>query len=1010
MLFPCFLLPLVGVCQTPVFWELNQKNGLPTNQIYDVFQDSKGNIWFGSDLGIFRYNGYETKRFVPSDFSEEMSNISEDPAGRIWANNFTGQIFYVDQDSLKLFKDFSKNSGSYVTYNLLYFPLILSTSAQGIVATDFNSPKKETIVSADICRMPTDKGKYVGVARLSDYQMEDGSWQMLAKASDACYFLISEKLEVSNRTTILPEQNKGEIKGRYFRFLGKNHLSFTPSLIVELSKSGKTFHKTGNEVFIYNSSIFPDEENEQVLMGTNAGVLVIDKTMKTANSNNRWLPQTSVSSIEKDQEGNYWLGTLNGGLKIIPSLEVVHWNTSNSPLPNNQTKALATNLQGDLVVGFYNGNFIQIDTDSQIKSILENQNTQLDRIYLDPLSNEMFTDYGNAKSYSFSAKKWKTGKLPLVKFKNITAIGKEWVVSTPNSTNLFTESPSKTSQELLGNSFTRKPPLLFRKGGKQYQYFEIRGKKSMTTFYDQKRLWVGYTDGMKIYEHGTEREFLNPATKEKIYANYMLQTQNKQLWVATSRGKLLGFSDTTLVFNSDEANWLSPQGIYGFDHSRDTLVVSTTDGVYIINANDYSYQLINEADGLPKTLVSDVEISHGKVFLATFEGLFSFPLNYNKQNLIPPKIRIESVAIWEQDTTLQASYRLAHDQNNFKIDFIGIAHRSRGDFTYKYRMLGIDSAWLELPSQQNTVRYPSLPSGKFTFEVKVINEDGVESPTPARVDFHILKPYWETWWFLLLCFLGVSGLVGFLFWRRIRRIKRENELQAEAKAIQSELVKSSLVGLRAQMNPHFIFNALNSIQSYIYFNKKMLAVDYLSKFAKLMRLYLHQSKQEYISLSEELDGLTLYLELEKSRFEESFEYTIETSKDLNTRELQIPSMLLQPYVENAIKHGLLHKEDGVRKLDISFSESNKILKCVIQDNGIGRKASAEINQHRRKNHESFASNANERRLKLLNYERSEAIQLRIIDLLDSKQESMGTKVVLQIPKEIGSEPFTDLVQ
>ncbi len=788
---------MVGVCQTPVFWELNQKNGLPTNQIYDVFQDSKGNIWFGSDLGIFRYNGYGTKRFAPTDFSEEMSNIAEDPDGRIWANNFTGQIFYVENDSLKLFKDFSKNSGSYVTYNLLYFPKILSTSAQGIVVTDFNFPEKERIVSAEICRIPTERNKRVGVERLSNYQMEDGTWQILVKSSDACYFLISEKLEISNRITILPEQNEGQTKGRYFRFLGKDYISHTPSLIVELNKSGKIFYKTGNQAFIYNSAILPDQENEQVLMGTNSGILIIDKAMKATNTGKKWLPQSSVSSIERDKEGNYWLSTLNGGLKIIPSLDVFHWNTSNSSMPNNQAKALATNLDGDLIVGFYNGDFVQIDTGNVIKNIAKYQTGQLERIYFDSLSNEVLTDYGSTASYNFSSERWgkvKMKRSPFSKFKHITAIGKEWIISTPNSTNLFTESPSEVSQKLIESHFTDRPPLLFKRGGKQYQYFEIRAKKSMTTFYDQNRLWVGYTDGMRIYENGKEEEFLNPATEEKIYANYMLQTQNNTLWVATSRGKLLAFKDTTLIFNSDKIDWLNPQGVYGFDSSGDTLAVSTTDGVYIINANDYSHQLINEADGLPKTLVSDVEISHSKVFLATFEGLFSFPLSYSKRNLVPPKIRIQSVAIWEQDTTLQASYRLAHDQNNFKIGFVGIAHRSRGKFRYKYRMLGIDSTWLELPSQQNLVRYPSLPSGKFTFEVSVINEDGVESSVPAQIYLTIDKPFWQKWWFLLLCFLGVVALVGFIFWLRIRTIQKQNHLQEKAKEVESELVKSSLVG------------------------------------------------------------------------------------------------------------------------------------------------------------------------------------------------------------------------
>jgi len=199
------------------------------------------------------------------------------------------------------------------------------------------------------------------------------------------------------------------------------------------------------------------------------------------------------------------------------------------------------------------------------------------------------------------------------------------------------------------------------------------------------------------------------------------------------------------------------------------------------------------------------------------------------------------------------------------------------------------------------------------------------------------------------------------------------------------------------MNPHFIFNALNSIQEYILLNKKNLASDYLGKFADLIRTYLHHSDTGAISLQEEIDSLKIYLDLECLRFEETLSYTFKVMNQLNTETIYIPTMLLQPYVENAIKHGLLHKKEN-REIDISFAKlANNTIECVIIDNGIGRKKSKEIQAKRSRFHKSFADNATQERLDLLNFEKEEKIGVQMIDLQNKEKIGIGTKVIITIP-------------
>jgi tetratricopeptide (TPR) repeat protein len=240
---------------------------------------------------------------------------------------------------------------------------------------------------------------------------------------------------------------------------------------------------------------------------------------------------------------------------------------------------------------------------------------------------------------------------------------------------------------------------------------------------------------------------------------------------------------------------------------------------------------------------------------------------------------------------------------------------------------------------------------------------------------------------------GILILIIIYFVFKSRSSKRKR-LQAE---LNQRLRESELKALRSQMNPHFLFNALNSIQEYIMSNERKLAGKYLGKFADLMRIYLEHSKVSTITLNEEIKALSLYLELEKVRFEDTLVYEFNVQETLDM-EIHIPCLFIQPYVENAIKHGLLHKTDE-RKLSITIEKENSdgSLTCTVVDNGIGRKKSSEINKMRKYGHKPFATEATKSRIELLNVDRKTPISETIVDLIDENGEGSGTKVILNIP-------------
>ncbi len=246
--------------------------------------------------------------------------------------------------------------------------------------------------------------------------------------------------------------------------------------------------------------------------------------------------------------------------------------------------------------------------------------------------------------------------------------------------------------------------------------------------------------------------------------------------------------------------------------------------------------------------------------------------------------------------------------------------------------------------------------------------------------------------------LGYALLIPFVliitggwYWNR-RRLK----LQLVTEQSENAIKLSELRALRSQMNPHFIFNALNSIQEYILSNDKTLASSYLVKFSRLIRMYLEHSRVLEISIAEEIKALKLYLFLEKSRMDNELHYTIDIDEKLDINQNILPPLFIQPYVENAIKHGLLHKK-GRKELGISFSHDNvyNALDISIKDNGIGMEASKKYNRNRR--YKPFATDANVHRLELINFKRIKKISLKFIDLNGGNNEVNGTEVRIRIP-------------
>ena len=266
------------------------------------------------------------------------------------------------------------------------------------------------------------------------------------------------------------------------------------------------------------------------------------------------------------------------------------------------------------------------------------------------------------------------------------------------------------------------------------------------------------------------------------------------------------------------------------------------------------------------------------------------------------------------------------------------------------------------------------------------------------LSFSILPPFWQKWWFILGAGLLIATIIFTIFRFRLSQIRKKAQAAQEQLELENHLLQLEQKALQLQMNPHFIFNALNTAQSLFMSDDQTAARSLISKFAKLMRAILLHSRETSIPLRDEIDLLENYLAIEQFSRPNKFDFKIRVADELDVDELMIPPMMIQPFVENAIKHGINHlKEKG--KIEIEFSKKGNKLECCISDNGIGRRASAELNAQKTKNHKSTALLVTKERLEILNENKNNHKSLEINDLVHSDGSPAGTKVTVRMPLE-----------
>lgn len=948
-------------------------------------------MWFGTDAGLVKWDGNQLKTYIDNNYSSSYSYIQEDKEGRIWCQNFTGQIFYVENDSFYLFKNEEKSVVAMLSYTIAYFPEIYLSTDFGIIKHNFLTKEKVRItIKAHKTNSikPILDGKdtvfYDPIVKIRPLKdglmfMSSGDLYQLNLKSEQPKFLIHYP-----KRKMMVAPNYQELN---------NQVLYVASQLSDnqVAKSVVSYYSNGN-FKDYNLNIisdlnpdayYYDKDKHLFLFGGKNGLFLTDSLFQLVYE--PFLAGKNISDVIKDEEGNYWVSTLNEGIFILSSIDV----STFKDIP--KIASFVKDKKDQLYFISANGEVYRY-RDTGNLSLLGSFDQRVEYISYNPFLNSITA--GNIK-FAFNLSNNTIYNYPF---------GYNIKSATYFSDNILIGSGSTGAQikflKLQDQYSDKVKSLLNKENPFHYDtnlelFFNmLRGKRSKQNIYDLKNevLYVSYSDGLYYYKNNREVEI--KLDGESILTSFMQPAKNGGILCSAMDGKVYKV-EQGLVTELYSLN-LSVSKIIEWNKY---LFLATNKGVVKYNLTTKQSVLINQLDGLISNQILDIEIKDNVLFVATNKGVSKMPCTYGSINTKKPSVTIDRVLIWEKDTVLKPSYNLSHQQNNFTFYYRAIATRSQQTYQFKYRLLGLDSNWITQKSENNLVRFPSLPPGDFTFEVKAVNEDGIESEYPAQIKLFIDKPFYQKWWFYLCIIVFIIVSMSVIFLIRIQIIRKRNKVEIEKEGVEKELSRSQLTSLRSQMNPHFMFNALNSIQEFIMTNKKELAGDYLGDFADLMRLYLTHSQKEMLTVREELKAIKLYLHLEKVRFENTLTYSIDVASDLDKDELKLPSMLIQPFLENAIKHGLLHKKVD-RNLEVKFSIQDQFLICTVKDNGVGRSESARINKMRGKKYISYATSAIEKRVDLLNKDRINKIVVDTVDLYTVDKKSQGTLVEIKVPTSL----------
>ncbi len=932
--------PDVVFSQNPYHFFLGSEE-LTNVDIYGISQTPDGKYWLATNKGLYSYNGYQFQAYANKlQLSNSVFNLKLDKEGRIYCNNLNGQIFKFENDSLTLFHaipDSLRNPYSdfdFLPDNSLFIRGLhsyrLKNGEISNVIEIVNNANTHTFVSSDCQGNLISNFNRDSIFRISNNSIEKSSMPNISNEllEVVKFFCHKNQLYACKGGNRIFEVSKQ----------GKYELELKPILDSNIKKA--RFYATSNHfwfaenvlgVRVYNSAQTGNNFDEQKMFG--------DKF---------------ISTVFEDKRGNILLGTFGEGMIVIPKMEV-----ANNLFPNMEIVKFSLGDSGTIYLANKQGEVFAFEG-NRFKKIYKSKSSRVELLRYFPKQKALFIMGDELTIIRTDSKKESTFLVSSIK--DVLPFGEDKFMLSNNYTVFYMEN------------FKTQPKL---------KYHTSRfGRSYSIAYQDTSTFMVGTNSGLKSVDRINQSETKTAFKGNEVIAN-RLEYLDSTLLVSTVKYGLLKMENGELKTFADKKSGLHSNSINQFRIFERKIFVATEKGFQMLDSDGNLLGSLGISDGLKTTRINDFQIREGYIWLLHQFGLQKIPLeNLLEENAYKSKIGQITLLANGKEKTAKARMHLNHDQNQITLQIFSPSLERQADLEYHYKLDGIEADWLVRDYRDNQVEYKSLPPGNYQFQLILKYKGKVQDS--KKIIFSIQKPFWQTSWFLVLCGVGIA-LAFYLYFKR-----RISSLQQKSRQLQ-ELNAMRMRALQSQLDPHFVFNALNCVQNIVLDGNATQANYYLVGFSKLMRLVLENSRREYIPLEEEIEVIMEYMNLQKIYYTEGFSYHIEVADEIDIEDIMIPPMFVQPFLENTLEHGILGKNG---KIVVSFKLREKMVLVEVTDNGVGI---SQALKNKNPEHKSLATEIIKERIESYNEKLGTDTKLLIYEIEDENGKVMGTKVEFGIP-------------
>ncbi len=963
--------------QTPYFKNFQVRDGLPSNNVYFVFQDNKGYIWLCTDVGVSRFDGANFTNFTTADglTDNEVFTCFEDRQGRIWFATLNGKPCFFQQGKM---------------HNEADTPLLRGFDMEGLIVHIFQEEKGEIIMASSrkIGSLNLENNKAV------QWPTSLGIVQIWDETGSKIGSLSNLKLGYYQDGQFMQSGNLSEVK------LPLKHAYSGDSLFIVFGRKLLIYSKVERKVLFEKALPIAMEEaisvavfGDRIWVGDRKGAYHFDR--KTLAQRKVYLPNSQVSAILEDQEGGWWFSTLEHGVFYVPTPEILQYATSigGQPLRIN---CLAKDAKGRLWMGMnesaygvLNGNFLQVF--QHYPKLLKPRSIN---------SIRHFPDGATWLAGKAGVLRVKDGRRSFYRIRssdvNLDRGGNLW----SGLTGLFFIAEQKIGIYDLYNRALEEglePSVNIANPPKMLSKLRV----DKIVFDQNGAAWLASPNGLFCYKDGAMSDHILPhPTRDLIF-----EEKTETIWALTESNGLFLLRNGQVLDSIRIANQQGQvicRSICADEFGDHWL--ATASGLFKVEGRQGNLYLFDFSNfyGMGAEKLNALAVMNNQVYMGKDDGLMVAPVAIFSKKMPPPPVFLKNILVNGLETQpLDQPLHFSHEENALTFSFEGLSFKDFKRLRYRYRLIGHEANWHITTNE--AVEYASLRHGLYKFEVLAINNSGVESTEVATQTFIIAKPFWIEWWFLLSVLATVSVMVWLWVKRRERKLRHKFELQQQLMETENEKLELQkknadlkMLALRLQMNPHFIFNALNTIKGYYGQEKFTQANSYIAKFARLLRLNLDYS-DTYIPLDQEIELLKIYMQLSQIRYPDKIEFQVEVAPGIVPASVLIPSMVIQPFLENAVIHGIVGKAGmGHIQLQFAKNETGEIV-VTLKDDGIGRKAAAAKNKLRDP-HKPLATAITQERLDLLRKNGTQPA-VEILDIYDQNGQAAGTEVLLRLPVE-----------